>query len=139
MSVGDKEGPNHSTRTSSAASINRRVCHLNISHASDKCVNTTSTSSWWRASSCRASSTRTSYQLQAPGMSFFLMVPKLFLSDQTYSKTSEYYFLQVLFNIIDHNMYIKGVKVDIFFLVHFVVGFNSGSEWGWTYIPPVPQ
>ena len=43
------------------------------------------------------------------------MVPKLFLSDQTYSNRSEYDFLQVWFNIIDHNMSIKGVKVDIFF------------------------
>jgi hypothetical protein len=34
--------------------------------------------------------------------------------------------------IIDHNMSIKGVKVDI-------VGFYLGSEWGWTYIPLVPQ
>jgi len=36
-------------------------------------------------------------------------------------------------------MSIEGVKVIIFFLVHFVVGFYSGSEWGWTYIPLVPQ
>ena len=68
-------------------------------------------------------------------MSIFEMVPKLFLSDQTYSNRSEYDFLQVWFNIIDHNMYIKGVKVDIFSLVRFVVGFYSGSEWGRTYIP----
>ncbi len=48
-------------------------------------------------------------------MAIFKMVPKLFLSDQTYSNRSEYDFLQVWFNIIDHNMSIKGVKVDIFF------------------------
>jgi hypothetical protein len=42
------------------------------------------------------------------------MVPKLFLSDQTYSNRPEYDFLQVWFNIIDHNMSIKGVKVDFF-------------------------
>jgi hypothetical protein len=72
-------------------------------------------------------------------MSIFEMVPKLFLSDQTYSNRSEYDFLQVWSNIIDHNMSIKGVKVDIFSQVRFVVGFYSGSEWGWTYIPLVPQ
>ena len=62
----------------------------------------------------------------APGMLFFEMVPKLFLSDQTCSNRSKYDFLQVWFNIIDHNMSIKGVKVDIFFLVRFVVGFLLG-------------
>ena len=68
------------------------------------------------------------------------MVSKLFLSDQNYSNRPEYDFLQVWFNIIDHTMSIKGIKVNIFFPVHFVVGFYSGSEWGWTYIPlMVPQ
>jgi hypothetical protein len=36
-------------------------------------------------------------------------------------------------------MSIEGVKVNFFFLVRFDVGFYSGSEWGWTYIPLVPQ
>jgi len=70
------------------------------------------------------------------------MVPKLFLSDQTYSNRPEYDFLQVWFNIIDHNMSIKGVKVDIFFPGTFCrwfftrsLDFYSGSEWGRTYIP----
>ena len=48
------------------------------------------------------------------------MVPKLFLSDQTYSYRSEYEFLQVWFNIIDHNMSIKGVKVDIFVSARYI-------------------
>jgi hypothetical protein len=43
------------------------------------------------------------------------MVPKLFLSDQTYLYRSEYDILQVWLNIIDPNMCIKGVEVDIFF------------------------
>jgi len=45
-----------------------------------------------------------------------------------------YDLLQVWFNIIDHNMSIKGVKANISFPLHFVVGFYAGSEWGWTYI-----
>jgi hypothetical protein len=70
------------------------------------------------------------------------MVPKLFLSDQTYSYRSEYDILQVWFNIIDHNMCVKGVKVDIFFsgtkyILSLVLQWES--EWGWTYIPLVPQ
>jgi hypothetical protein len=28
-------------------------------------------------------------------------------------------------------MAIQGVKVNIFLYVHSVVGFYSGSEWGW--------
>jgi hypothetical protein len=55
------------------------------------------------------------------------MVSKLFLSDQTYSYKSEYDILQVWLNTIDHNMFIKGVKVDIFSQVHSVVGFAVGE------------
>ena len=60
-------------------------------------------------------------------MSIFEMVPKLFLSDQTSSNRSEYDFLQVWFNIIDHNMSIKGVKVDIFFHGTFCRWFLLGK------------
>jgi hypothetical protein len=58
------------------------------------------------------------------------MVPKLFLSDQTYSYRSEYDFLQVWFNIIDHNMSIKCVKVTFLSQVHSVVGFALGEGVG---------
>jgi len=60
-------------------------------------------------------------------MSIFKMVLKLFLSDQTYSTWCEYDILKVWFNIIDHNMYIKGVKVDIFFPGTFCRWFLLGE------------
>ena len=60
-------------------------------------------------------------------MSIFQMVQKSFLSDQTYSNRSEYDFLQVWFNKIDHNMSIKGVKVDIFFPGTFCRWFLLGE------------
>jgi hypothetical protein len=58
------------------------------------------------------------------------MVPKWFLSDQTYSNRFEYDILKVWFNIIDHNMSIKGVKVDIFFSGTFCRWFCSGRVSG---------
>ena len=55
-------------------------------------------------------------------MSFFQMVQKLFLSDQTYSILCEYDILKVWFNKIDHNVSIKGVKADIVFCRWFLLG-----------------
>jgi hypothetical protein len=59
-----------------------------------------------------------------------MVVPKLFLSDQTYSYRSEYDILKVWFNKIDHNMCIKGVEVDIFFSGTFCRWFFSGRVSG---------
>jgi hypothetical protein len=69
----------------------------------------------------------TSNRGSGPRNGNFLNGPKLFLSDQTYSNRSEYDFLQVWFNIIDHNMSIKGVKVDIFFPGTFCRWFLLGK------------
>ena len=67
------------------------------------------------------------------------MVSKLFLSGRTYSNRSEYDFLQVWFNIIDHNMSIKGVKVNIFFQYIFSLVFTLEVSDDGLIIPLVPQ
>ena len=75
-----------------------------------------------------ASEKRISYDIGGPAQTFF-MVPKLLLSNQTYSYRSEYDILQVWLNIIDQNICIKGVKATFFSLVHsvVVVGFAVGE------------